>query len=196
MRSKPFRLIAALALAGVVVAACGDDDDDTAATTTTAPADDGDSGDGDDADDGADTVEVTLVDYAYEDLPSSVDAGTMFTVRNESEGELHEFVAFRLADDETRTIAEIAALPPEELMPLVGEPAAVLLATPGSSDTIPAVGDGIISEPGRYGVICVIPTGADPAEYLEKAQTSDGPPDVAGGPPHITQGMFAEFTVS
>lgn len=194
MRCRPFRLIAVLALAGVVVAACGDDDDDTAATTTTtAPADDSDSGDGDD---GPDTVEVTLVDYAYEDLPSSVDAGTMFTLRNESEGELHEFVAFRLADDETRTIAEIAALPPEELMPLVGEPAAVLLATPGSSDTIPAVGGGVISEPGRYGVICVIPTGADPAEYLEKAQTSDGPPDVAGGPPHITQGMFAEFTVT
>jgi hypothetical protein len=43
----------------------------------------------------------------------------------------------------------------------------------------------------------VIPTGADPDEYLAAAAEAEGgPPDVAGGPPHIAAGMFAELVVS
>jgi hypothetical protein len=61
---------------------------------------------------------------------------------------------------------------------------------------IPAVGDGTLSEPGRYGVFCAIPVGADPDEYLDAAATSQGgPPEVEGGPPHFTQGMYGELTV-
>jgi hypothetical protein len=57
-------------------------------------------------------------------------------------------------------------------------------------------GTGTLSEAGRYALICVIPTGADPDEYLAAAAASEGgPPDVEGGPPHIVQGMFAELTV-
>ena len=41
----------------------------------------------------------------------------------------------------------------------------------------------------------MIPTGADPAVYLEAAAASDGPPQVDGGPPHVAHGMFAELTV-
>jgi hypothetical protein len=71
----------------------------------------------------------------------------------------------------------------------------VLLAAPGG-EQIPAVGDGILADPGRYAIVCVIPTGADPDEYLAAAAESDaGPPDVAGGPPHIANGMFAELVV-
>ena len=58
-----------------------------------------------------------------------------------------------------------------------------------------AVGDGTLQEPGRYLVICTIPTGADPAEYLAAEATSNGPPDVEGGPPHFTHGMYAELDV-
>lgn len=191
MQRVPFRVAAAFALAGIVIAACGDDDDDVAATTTTTTEAPDDAGDG-----AAEPVEVTVVDYAYEGLPSSVEAGTTFTLVSGSDTEIHEFVAFRLPDEETRPVSELVMLPPDELLPaLGGEPATVLLAPPGG-DTIPAVGDGTLSEPGRYAIICIIPTGADPAEYLEKAATSDGPPDVAGGPPHIVNGMFAELTVT
>jgi hypothetical protein len=53
-----------------------------------------------------------------------------------------------------------------------------------------------LSEPGRYAVICAIPTGADPAEYLEAAAEAEGgPPEVAGGPPHLAMGMYGEVTV-
>ena len=153
-------------------------------------------GDDDAAGVGDEPVVVTAVDYAYRDLPASVAAGTRLELVNTSDGEIHELVAFRLPDDEERSIDELAALPPEELLPLVGpEPAAVLLAAPGD-DQIPAVGDGTLSEPGRYGVICVIPQGADPGEYLAAAAESEGgPPEVEGGPPHLVLGMYGEVVV-
>ncbi len=142
------------------------------------------------------THTVTATDYSFAGIPETMSAGDQFELRNESRTEIHELVAFRIADDETRPIEELVALPPDELLGLVGpEPAAVLLAVP-DGDMIAAVGDGSFDEPGRYGVLCVIPTGADPDEYLAAvAQSDGGPPDVAGGPPHIAHGMFAEFTV-
>ena len=61
------------------------------------------------------------------------------------------------------------------------------------STEILAITDG---EPGRYVVICAIPTGADPVAYFDPAnQSPDGPPNVEGGPPHFTQGMYADLTV-
>jgi len=149
-----------------------------------------------DADRGAadGVLEVGMVDYAFAGLPESVPAGTRLTVTNISEAELHEVVAFRLADDEERSVAELAGLPPDELLAALGEPHTVLLAAPGGP-TIPAVGDGILAEPGRYALFCFIPTGADIDEYLTAAATSDGPPQVDGGPPHFVHGMHAELTV-
>ena len=69
-----------------------------------------------------------------------------------------------------------------------------MLALPGE-EGFAALGDGTLQEPGRYVVLCGIPIGADPQAYLEAAQTSDGPPDVPGGPPHMTAGMYAELIV-
>ena len=74
-------------------------------------------------------------------------------------------------------------------------PVAVLLAAPGG-EQIPAGGDGTLAEPGRYVLLCAIPTGAHVAEYLVAAATSEGPPQVDGGPPHFMNGMFAEITVT
>lgn len=175
------RALAVLALAGLVTA-CGDDDD-----TATAPATGADD---------APTVEVTAVDFAYEGLPETVAAGTTLRLANSSPGEIHELVAFRIADDDARSIDDLVMLPPDELLGLIGPEPAMVLLTPPGGDQIAAVGDGVVTEPGRYGVICVIPTGADPVEYLEaSAESEGGPPDVDGGPPHITEGMFAEFVV-
>jgi hypothetical protein len=176
----------ALTLA-VGIAACGDDDDDTADGTTTSETDT--------TEPAGETVEVTAVDYAYEGLPESIEAGTRLTLTNSSTAELHELVAFLLPATENRSVDEIAALPEAELEALfAGEPAAVLLAPPGGGDQIEAVGDGTFTEPGRYLVFCAIPTGADPDAYLN-APPGDGPPEVEGGPPHFTQGMYGEFTV-
>ena len=147
--------------------------------------------------DGDDTETVTAADYSFQGLPSSVDAGTTLELKNSSTKELHEMVVFRLPDSERRPVGDLLKLPEAEQETIFsGEPAMVLLAPPGDGEMIKAVGDGKLTEKGRYAVACFIPTGADPAAYLQAAgPDSEGPPQVAGGPPHFTQGMFGEITV-
>lgn len=148
----------------------------------------------DSSDDAASVVEVRAADYAFLEVPERVAVGTTFELTNTSDQEAHELVAVRLPDDEERTVAELVALPPDEFALFMDEVRTVIIAAP-SSDGLAVVGDGTLDAPGRYALVCVIPTGADPEEYLAEASTSDGPPDVAGGPPHIVNGMFAEVTV-
>lgn len=184
-------------LAGAVVlsaAACSDDDDtvtsagaDEVTTTSTTEHEESEH----------DDVEVTLVDYAFEGLPERVDAGTRLTIANDAPAELHELVAIRLPDDEERSVEALLQLPEAELGPLLGAgpPAAVLLAPPGG-EQIAAVGDGTLREPGRYLVMCAIPTGVAPDVYLAAAAASGGEkPEVEGGPPHFVHGMAAELVV-
>jgi hypothetical protein len=193
------------ALASLTFAACGDSDDDAEPAPSTAPAaeapttapepettTDHSAHEGDEAP----VIAVNAVDYSFQDLPASVPAGTALSLTNNSAAELHEIVAFRLPDTETRSVEELMALPEEELEPAVavGPPALVMLAPPGQAG-FAVLGDGTLHEPGRYVVLCGIPLGADPQAYLDAAQTSDGPPDVPGGPPHFTAGMFAELVV-
>lgn len=195
MRTRTVRPLPALLLAlGLTAAGCTDDAEDAADEPQAAAATDDGESDADAADD--EVVEVALFDYSFGDLPESVPAGTRFTITNEAEEELHELVAFRLPDDEDRSVEELAELPPPELLATLGEPTTVLLATPGG-DPIPAVGDGTLDEPGRYGFFCFIPTGVDPQVYLDAAaETEEGPPQIAdAGPPHIVHGMIGELTV-
>lgn len=199
--------LATLAVGVLGLSACGSDDEAADTTTTEADASttthddsaDHDSTDHDSTDhdsgDAPPTVSIGLVDYSFEDVPDRIPAGTPLSISNASTTEVHELVAVRLPDDETRTAEQLVALPPAELGALIGaEPAAVLIAPPGE-DGFPVVGDGTLTEPGRYLLLCSIPLGADPAEYLAAAQTSAGPPQVAGGPPHFTAGMYAEVEV-
>lgn len=149
-------------------------------TTTVAPA----------------VVDVVAADYTYLGLPTEIDAGTTIRLVNESDAELHEFVAIRLPDDETRPVAELMQLPPDELAAFFPLVETVILAPPGA-EGFAVEGTGTLTEPGRYAIICAIPTGADPDEYMAAAAESEGgPPEVEGGPPHIANGMFAEVIVS
>ena len=92
----------------------------------------------------------------------------------------------------------LVELPDEELGAIFGEgpPDTVLLAAPGG-EQVDAVGDGTLTEPGRYVLACFIPTGVDPDAYLNAPASEEGPPQVPGadGPPHITHGMWAELVV-
>lgn len=171
-----------LALMGaLLLAACGDA---TAAETTTAA----------EAEPSESVIEVTAVDFGFENLPEQIPAGTTLTLVNESPVELHELVAIRLPEDETRTVEELMASP-EDLAAYFPSVTTVVIAPPGE-DGVAVEGTGRLDEPGRYAIICAIPTGADPAEYMEAAaETEGGPPEVAGGPPHFAHGMYAEVTV-
>ena len=210
-------LLASMSLTGALLAACASDEADTgtaapstaapstaaapasappttaapttaapttAAPTTTVPA-------------APAEIRVSASDFRFGGLPAKVRVGTKLTLANESATELHELVAIKLPDTETRSVEELLQLPPEELEAVApGLPAAVLVSLPNSPSAIPAVGDGTLTEPGRYAVICFIPTGVDPGEYLAAAQAAGGPPQIPGaGAPHHQQGMFAELIV-
>lgn len=185
---RPLVRVSALAIvASLALGACGDDDSTAAAEPVgprNAPS--------------ATTVEVVAVDFAFENLPAQVPAGTELTLDNQAPSELHEIVAIRLPDDEERSADELAALSPEEMGPTLAslEPALVILAAPGG-DPVVAVGDGTLTEPGRYLLLCMIPTGVDPdAFFAAAAETEQGPPQIdGGGPPHLAHGMYAELIV-
>jgi len=183
----------AACLLALGLAACGDDDDTATAdeTPTTEAAETPTEAD-EEAPEG-EIVEITAVDWAFEGVPESVEAGTKLSVTNEGD-EPHELVAIRIPDEETRPVSEIVALPEEELGAVFGGepmPATVLLAATGTTDTPGAVmGDGTLTEPGRYAIVCFLPVGADDS-ILE----SEGPPE-SDAPPHVSQGMFAELTVT
>lgn len=185
--------ILGLGLVGLalVATACGDDDADAAerpSTSVDAPATSTAGS--------TSTVTVRAVDFAFQDLPTSVPAGTRFTLDNTAATELHEMVAIPIAADETRPIGQLVQ---DDLEALLGSapPAFVLLDPPGDAEPIVAVGDGTLTAPGRYALVCMIPTGVAPDVYLDAAaQSNGGPPQVEGGPPHLAHGMFAEITVT
>lgn len=165
--------IGMVALAGLIGTACGDD--------ASAAVRDG-------------VLAVSLSDYTFGDLPDEVPVGTRVEIENNSTNELHEFVAVRLADGDTRPVDDLVQSL-EDLFS-AGPPAAVLLAAPGG-ETVAALGDGTLAEPGRYLVVCSIPTGVDPEAFLAAGEEGDGPPDVgAEGAPHFEHGMVAELTVT
>jgi len=143
------------------------------------------------------TVEVTGVDYAFEGLPETIEAGTTLTFVNGSDAEFHEMVVIAIPDGEERSVEELVALPPEESDAIFAsvQPALVTVAMPGEPG-MPIVGDGTIAEAGRYAVVCFIPTGADPEAVAAAMQSATNePPELEGGPPHVANGMWAELTV-
>lgn len=148
---------------------------------------------GDDASGAPPSLEVAMRDFAYDDLPERVPAGVEIVASNESTSELHEFVAFRLDDSDERSVDEIVGGDLGAVF-TAAPPATVILVPPGGEPVV-AVGDGTLAEPGRYLVICTIPTGVDPQVYLDAAATPDGPPQVDGGPPHFSHGMYVELVV-
>ncbi|HTO00935.1 MAG TPA: hypothetical protein VL068_09700 [Microthrixaceae bacterium] len=191
--------VLAIATLSVGVGACSDSDSATASKSGDTPTTEAHSADHQPEKDRAKSGEiaVTAVDYSFKGLPDRIAAGSQIKLSNDAPAELHELVAFRLPDDEMRSVEQLMALSEAELGALLGKsmPTTVLLAPPGA-EQITAVGNGTLTEPGRYLIMCSIPTGADPAEYLAAAaKPTDGPPQVAGGPPHFTKGMVTDIIV-
>ena len=179
-----------IGLLGLIGTACGEDADADGPDGSPAPTTVADHDDHDDT-----SITIEGVDYGFANVPESVPAGTKLGFSNTSSVELHELVAFRVDGDVP--MAELLALPPAELEATLGAPVTVMLQPPGAPEPIMAVGDGTLVEPGRYVLMCFIPIGADPAEYLAAVEAAGGkkPEGVAGGPPHFTAGMVAELTV-
>jgi hypothetical protein len=122
---------------------------------------------------GFEEVAITAVDYAFGDVPATLAAGQYsFKLENLSEAEGHEVIVFRKADGVTQSIEEILNLPEEE--------SESLIVFKGAAFAEPGQEGGTLTDldPGAYGLVCFIPVGGG-----------------EDGPPHFTEGMFAEFTV-
>jgi len=187
-------LLAPCVAALLATAACGSDNPDgaTEASSTTTAGSTAVAGSGN-------AITVTAVDYRFEGLPAEVAAGSRITLHNGSGKEVHEFIAYRLPDDEERTVQELIALPEDEFGALLaGPPPVGLMALPGEDGEIVA-GVDTLAEPGRYLVFCAIPLGATASDVqaaMSAAQETDGPPpEIPGGAPHFSAGMVAEVRV-
>lgn len=117
-------------------------------------------------------VDVQAVDFAYEGLPSELEAGmTSFALTNDGI-EDHEIVIFRRADGATETLEELLELPEEEGMAKMEFTGVAF----GGPDTTAYTT--LDLTPGTYFVVCFIPTGGE------------------DGPPHFMEGMSDTFTVA
>lgn len=188
MRTTSVRAAALALTVAVAATACGDDDDGTATGDAASPGE-------------PTTHEVTADDYEFRGLPGSVAAGARLELANVSEVEVHELVAIRLPDGEERSAEEIMDLPEDELDEVLSEDeiAMVLLAPPASQGEA-VLGDGTLDDPGRYLLLCFLPTGADPDEVMDAFERFDPevdeePPVPQTGPPHVVHGMLGELTV-
>lgn len=126
------------------------------------------------------TMSVTAVDYGFEGIPDELTPGT-YGVELSNEGkEFHEMIVVRKAEGTTQSFEEILALDQAQARELAIEVGATF-APPGGN------GGGLfeLTEPGDYAAVCFIPVGSTP-EAEEQSS----------GPPHFTQGMIAEFSVS
>jgi uncharacterized cupredoxin-like copper-binding protein len=124
------------------------------------------------------TVDVSAVDYGFEGLPDELPTGYTIVNFTNTGNEMHEMFALRYNDDTTETIDELFELPEEEAFSKI-TPVNAAFAPPGASNTV----SWNLTEPGRYAIVCFIPVGS-----VDGAEGS--------GPPHFTQGMIQEFTVS
>lgn len=171
------------------------DTDGTATPTPTSTPTSTPTGEDTAASAGDEAVQVVGVDYAYEGVPASLDAGTELTFRNDSDLEVHELVLVRLPDTEERSVEDILQMTPQEQEELISESVVgVSVARPGE-DGMVVDGELAVAEPGRYIMVCFVPTGADPDEFMDAAATGEGPPQVEGGLPHVANGMWAELSV-
>jgi hypothetical protein len=124
-------------------------------------------------------VTATAVDYGYEGVPTTLEAGpTVFVIDNQSAaGEAHEIGIAKIADGVTETAEQLLALPEEEAFAKIELASGAFAAAGGAS------GVSMDLAPGRYLYACFIPMG------------SIGDQEGTGAP-HFTAGMWGEFTVS
>lgn len=118
-------------------------------------------------------VDVSAKDYAFT-APDKISSGDVaFSFTNTSKGEDHEMAIMRKAAGVTLSWEELLALPEEEARTKT-EFVTAAFAPPGEHSA--TLGN---LKAGSYVMVCFIPVG--------------GKDD---GPPHFTQGMIHEFTVS
>lgn len=207
---RPLALLAFVMVLAAGAAACGGDDDSAAAGSTTSTAEDpmssttmasgvddktlkenpcapGGSGELPGTmvmtpTEGATPVTITASEYTFAGT-DAFKAGGAFAMTLKNEGkELHELHVAKLADGEKRPVEELLADPSvEPASTSVGH----AFACPGTTADPTGVD---LRSPGRYLVLCFIPTGA-------RADTDPKDFEMLGEP-HAMRGMVVEIDIA
>ncbi|MGH9152621.1 MAG: hypothetical protein ACRD03_09535, partial [Acidimicrobiales bacterium] len=191
-----------LTLLAAVVGACGDGDSDGRATSATPATGDVDSQEhdgpvnpcapdapadataleGDPASATANIVEVTAVDHEFQGVDASYPAGDYgFRMTNRGR-EAHEMAMIRVNDGETRSVEELLDLPEDEAEQVTHYIGGSVACPGETAETL-----GVQMTPGRYMLLCFIPTGLTPDVPSSEAAFEEL------GPPHFAQGMVTEI---
>ncbi len=146
------------------------------------------------------TYTIEAFDFGFRNVPQQMHLGSALELVNESTSEIHNLAVSKLTDDETRTIEELMALPPEaffsdaegtgslEVDMYVG----VIHARPGE----PAYDGRVrINTPGRFLIVDLVPQGADVGAVVEAVAGNVSPMSVPGGLVGYQQGMIAIIEV-
>jgi hypothetical protein len=118
------------------------------------------------------------VDFGFEGLPENLPTGYTVVDFHNHGVENHEIIVARKNDGVTETAEELLALPEEEAMEKV-----TMIGFGFAQSEGAATISWNLDEPGDYFALCFLPVGS-----VGEAQGE--------GPPHFTQGMLQEFTVS
>jgi hypothetical protein len=124
-------------------------------------------------------AEVMAMDYKYQGLPPAMKAGRVGLLLSDHGTEVHEMILLRKKDSTSESFDELLQLPQDEAQSKVDTLGAAFLPQPGAESLL--IAD---LTPGDYMAICFVPVGTT-------SMSTEGQ-----GPPHFTQGMRQEFTVS
>lgn len=141
---------------------------------------------------GYSSLDVQGMDYAYEGVPETLEAGTYGITFENAGAEVHEMVMFRLAED-AGTVEELLELPDDQLEQQLTFVTAAF-APPNEQDVTFVR----LEEPGRYALVCFIPQGTTSLEQLEEEPPpgeTPAPDASPPAPPHVALGMSQELTV-
>ena len=126
-------------------------------------------------------LEIDAINYAFEGISKSMDAGIKVVKFTNAGDNAHEANFFRINDGVTDSLKDLAGLPQEEALKKV-TPIAHVGADPGTTSWTSID----MSRPGRYGVIC----------FVSQGMTSMSDTAHQSGTPHAALGMQQEFTVT
>ena len=124
------------------------------------------------------TLDVTATEYEYDGIPDELTTGYHVIDFSNTGQEQHEMFAFMINDGVTESLDQLFELPEDEVMAKI-TPVNAAFAAPGDTDTA----SWNLTAPGNYAVVCFVSTGS--------VGETEG-----DGPPHFTQGMIHEFTVT
>ena len=126
-------------------------------------------------------LEIDAINYAFEGISKSMDAGIKVVKFTNAGDNAHEANFFRINDGVTDSLKDLASLPEAEALKKV-TPIAHVGADPGKTSWTSID----MSRPGRYGVIC----------FVSQGMTSMSDTAHQSGTPHAALGMQQEFTVT